>query len=87
MRAKGGAKRGVVGQQVFANRRRWQRHGGFDRLFHLGEQGQLGFDAGHRPARPVPITGQTAQGTGVGQVFAGTNVQSGALAEVVDIAE
>ncbi len=67
MRAEGGAEESVIAQQFLAARRQRQADRGFFDDGPFGEQWQLRLDAGDGPARLVPVSGETAQGAGIGQ--------------------
>lgn len=45
------------------------------------------FDASYCPAREVAVVGETTQGASVSQLFTGSGIQFGALAEILDIDE
>ncbi len=67
MRAEGGAEESVIAQQFLAARRQWQADRALFDGGPFGEQRQLRLDAGDGPARLVPVSGETAQGAGIGQ--------------------
>ncbi|MNI48870.1 hypothetical protein D3C73_1034570 [compost metagenome] len=86
VRPQRGAQGGVVGHQVFADSRHRQCHRGFGRYLQLGEQGQLRLHRRDLPACLVAIMCQGAQRTGIGQPGAGSAVEAGTQAQVLDIA-
>ncbi len=87
MRAEGGAEESVIAQQFLAARRQRQADRGFFDDGPFGEQWQLRLDAGDGPARLVPVSGETAQGAGIGQQLQGPGVEPGASAEIVHVEE
>jgi hypothetical protein len=87
MRAESGAKRRIVGQQIFPLRGCRQAQAGFTRRRHAGEQRQLFLDAGHRPARLVAVANQSPKCAGIGQPLTRRGVQACAPTEVFDIVE
>lgn len=87
MRAEGGAEESVIAQQFLAARRQWQADRALFDGGPFGEQRQLRLDAGDGPARLVPVSGETAQGAGIGQQLQGPGVEPGASAEIVHVEE
>lgn len=87
MRAKGGAEESVIAQQFLAAQRQRQADRALFDDGPFGEQWQLRLDAGDGPARLVPVSGETAQGAGIGQQLQGPGVEPGASAEIVHVEE